>query len=57
VFGILHIVAFVNGILAVFNLLPIPPLDGSKIFYWDKSIYVIAMALAITVAATVFIYV
>lgn len=56
-FDILYIVALVNGILAVFNLLPIPPLDGSKIFYWDKSIYVIAMALAITLAATVFLYV
>lgn len=56
-FDILYIVAFVNGILAVFNLLPIPPLDGSKIFYWDKSVYVITMAMAIALTATVFLYV
>ena len=28
----LHIVATINLYLAIFNLLPIPPLDGSKIF-------------------------
>jgi len=29
---------FINLILAVFNLLPIPPLDGSKIFFgWSKN--------------------
>jgi Zn-dependent protease len=26
--------AFVNGILMVFNLIPIPPLDGSRILAW-----------------------
>lgn len=29
---LLHIVAQLNILLAIFNLLPIPPLDGSKIF-------------------------
>ncbi len=29
---ILHEIVFLNLILAVFNLIPIPPLDGSKIF-------------------------
>src|SRR3990170_2117216 len=26
--------SFVNAFLAVFNLLPVPPLDGSKVFKW-----------------------
>ncbi len=29
----------VNVWLAIFNMLPIPPLDGSKIFAWDKRLW------------------
>jgi Zn-dependent protease len=31
---ILHMFVFFNLILAIFNLIPIPPLDGSKILYY-----------------------
>ncbi len=39
-FGILsgeifHLLAQINAMLAIFNLLPIPPLDGSKIMLWN----------------------
>ena len=30
---ILSVIVFINLLLAVFNLVPIPPLDGSKIFF------------------------
>jgi Zn-dependent protease len=30
-YKILHLLAFINILLAAFNLIPIPPLDGSKI--------------------------
>jgi len=33
VFGILTFVVFINIVLAFFNLIPIPPLDGSKILF------------------------
>jgi Zn-dependent protease len=26
----------INLLLAIFNMLPVPPLDGSKVFAWDK---------------------
>lgn len=32
---------FVNVWLGIFNMLPIPPLDGSKVFDWDKRIWVV----------------
>ncbi|MBR4685394.1 MAG: site-2 protease family protein [Candidatus Methanomethylophilaceae archaeon] len=38
--------ANINAILALFNLIPIPPLDGSKIFAWNKVIWGIAIAIA-----------
>ena len=36
----------VNSFLAVFNLLPIPPLDGSKVIQWNLPIYIITIAVA-----------
>lgn len=35
-----------NAFLALFNLLPVPPLDGSKIVSWNPIIWVIAIAIA-----------
>jgi len=37
---------FFNSFLAVFNLIPVQPLDGSKVWAWNKPIYVISMAAA-----------
>ena len=42
----------INGWVAVFNLLPIPPLDGSKIIVWKPLIWVIMI-----VAAGIILYV
>ena len=36
----------VNSFLALFNLLPIPPLDGSKVIQWNLPIYIITIAVA-----------
>lgn len=37
---------FFNSFLAVFNLLPVPPLDGSKVWAWSKPLYIVVMAAA-----------
>ena len=38
--------ANLNAFLAVVNLLPIPPLDGSKVLTWNKAVWVCAMGAA-----------
>jgi Zn-dependent protease len=39
--------ALVNTWLAIFNLIPLGPLDGAKIFNWDKSVWVAALVVAV----------
>ena len=36
----------INLFFAMFNLLPIPPLDGSKVMSWNVSIWLIVMAIS-----------
>lgn len=40
-------VAQINAILALFNLIPLGPLDGRKVVRWSKLVYALALALAI----------
>ncbi len=41
--------AHINIWLAIFNMLPVPPLDGSKVFAWDKRIWIAFFAACIAV--------
>lgn len=41
------VVAVVNAVLAIFNLLPILNLDGRKIWFWNKPVYILSMGLAL----------
>jgi Zn-dependent protease len=38
--------ATLNSFFALFNLVPIPPLDGSKVFSWNKTYWVIAIGVS-----------
>jgi Zn-dependent protease len=46
--------AFLNGYIALFNLIPIGFLDGSKILKWNKTVW--ATAFIVSVALTAFSY-
>lgn len=36
VLRLVGVVAFVNLLLGTFNMIPVPPLDGSKVYRWDR---------------------
>jgi Zn-dependent protease len=40
-------IATVNAVLCLFNLVPLGPLDGRKVFAWSKAAYFAALAVAI----------
>lgn len=42
-----HTIALVNAVLAVFNLVPFGPLDGRKVWWWHRGVYVLAMGTAV----------
>ncbi|MEM3342159.1 MAG: site-2 protease family protein [Thermoplasmata archaeon] len=43
-------VAQINTLLAVFNMLPIYPLDGSKVWKWNKVAYIVLALIALAFA-------
>jgi len=48
--------AFVNAFFAVFNLLPIPPMDGSKIYRWNMPLYIFMFAGAVAMLIPQFFF-
>ena len=47
--------AFLNGFMAVFNLVPFGILDGYKIFSWNKKIWAVAFAMSVALAAGIYL--
>jgi Zn-dependent protease len=45
----IRFIGVVNAWIAVFNLLPIPPFDGSKVMKYSLRIWVILFALSVTI--------
>ena len=51
---IFFLLAYMNAFLAVFNLLPIPPLDGSKVLKWNPAVYAVSVAAAVALLLITF---
>ena len=49
--AVLLLAAFLNGFMAVFNLMPFGILDGFKIFSWNKKIWAVVFAMGVVLAA------
>lgn len=47
----IYLMGYINILLAFFNLLPIPPMDGSKIYRWNAPIYAVTFAISIAFLA------
>ena len=37
----------INALLGAFNMIPVMPFDGAKIIAWDKTVYYVALVIAI----------
>ena len=48
---VIYLLAHFNVFLAAFNLIPIPPLDGSKILKWNGAVYLTMVIIAVTLLA------
>jgi Zn-dependent protease len=44
-YAVISFTIFISILLAFFNMLPIFPLDGSKVLSWNKPIYVVTIAI------------
>lgn len=51
----LYLIGTVNLMLAAFNLLPIPPLDGYKVMKWNLPVYIVTFGASAALAAMVYL--
>lgn len=54
--AILFMLAWLNAFLGVFNLIPIPPLDGSKVVTWSLPVYLVTFVIGLAELAFLYLF-
>lgn len=54
---IILIISQINLFLGAFNLLPIPPLDGFKVFLWNKILWICSLLAFVGIYVLVFVFI
>lgn len=52
--GTLLFLAFINGWFGAFNMIPLGPLDGAKVFRWSKSVWAVSFVVFAVLAAILY---
>ena len=53
--SLFYLLGYMNAFLALFNMLPIPPLDGSKIYKWNPAVYIMMLVASGTLLLIAFV--
>lgn len=48
---------YINIWLGAFNLIPFPPLDGSKVYAWDKRNWAVSFSIAVILVGFFFVFI
>jgi Zn-dependent protease len=54
---LLFLLAFFNAWMAAFNLIPIGPIDGRKVFRWNRRVWVVFFVAALAATAALYLVV
>jgi Zn-dependent protease len=57
VYALFQMLAWLNAFLGIFNMIPVLPFDGSKIWKWNLPVYLIAVVVGIAELAYVWFYI
>ena len=53
---IFFLLGWINVVLGGFNLIPFPPLDGSKIYRWSMGVYILLVVAAVGLFALLYLF-